>query len=508
MTIEINLPSSWCMAPLSDLGVWSGGGTPSKQNAAFWNGTIPWVSPKDMKRETIADAADHISKEAIDQSATALIASNSVLCVTRSGILAHTFPVAVCLTPVTINQDLKALTPHDGIEASYVAWALRANGRRILNSCSKDGTTVASVETSRLQAFEIPLAPSSEQLRIVNKIDELFSELENGVHSLHLTRQKLAVYRQSVLKNAFQGKLTESWRRQNYTSLESPEKLMAILKRAREATYQDRLSKWKANPKSVEKPRAPKNLSPLSAQLAAHLTPLPNAWAWDRLGWMTCGVEYGTAAKSSESGAVPVLRMGNIQNAKFDWADLVFTSDQNEIERYSLRVGDVLFNRTNSPELVGKTATYQGERPAVFAGYLIRVNQIHEIVDAQYLNLFLNSDIARQYGKSVKTDGVNQSNINGDKLANYPFPYCSLAEQKEVVRLLEEQLSVADRLELEIIDQIQRAQALRQAILDRAFSGCLVESDSASEPACELLQRINSERLPRQVGRMRRKRAA
>ena len=120
--------------------------------------------------------------------------------------------------------------------------------------------------------------------------------------------------------------------------------------------------------------------------------------------------------------------MGNIRN--FDWSDLVYTSDDDEIAKYLLHEGDVLFNRTNSPELVGKTAIYRSELPAIFAGYLIRVNQISAVVESQYLNLFLNSDVARQYGDSVKTDGVNQSNINGAKLVNYPFPYCSVQEQR------------------------------------------------------------------------------
>ena len=128
---------------------------------------------------------------------------------------------------------------------------------------------------------------------------------------------------------------------------------------------------------------------------------------------MTCGVEYSTAAKSSKSGRVPVLRMGNNPNGTFDWADLVYTSDNDEIAGYLLHDGDVLFNRTNSRELVGKTAIYRGERPAIFAGYLIRVNQIPAVVESEYLNFFLNSNVARQYGNSVKTDGVNQSNING-----------------------------------------------------------------------------------------------
>ena len=209
---------------------------------------------------------------------------------------------------------------------------------------------------------------------------------------------------------------------------------------------------------------------------------------------MTCGVEYGTAAKSSKSGTVPVLRMGNIQKGRFDWSDLVYTSDGNEISEYLLQDGDVLFNRTNSPELVGKTAIFKGERQAIFAGYLIRVNQIRAVVENQYLNLFLNSDVARQYGDSVKTDGVNQSNINGTKLVNYPFPYCSAEEQCEVVRILEKTLSIVDDTEAKIDVELQKAVTLRQAILTKAFAGYLVAQDPNDEPTSILLDRIKAER--------------
>ena len=209
---------------------------------------------------------------------------------------------------------------------------------------------------------------------------------------------------------------------------------------------------------------------------------------------MTCRVEYGTAEKSAKSGVIPVLRMGNIQNTKFTWEDLVYTSDDDEIAEYLLHYGDVLFNRTNSPELVGKTAMYRDEYPAIFAGYLIRVNHIRTVVDSQYMNLFLNSHIARQYGNSVKTDGVNQSNINGDKLSNYPFPYCSIEEQREISSILEKMISLFDETESDIIQELQKADALRQSILKTAFAGQLVEQDPQEEPASLLLDRIRSER--------------
>ncbi|ATY79222.1 type I restriction endonuclease subunit S [Aeromonas veronii] len=235
---------------------------------------------------------------------------------------------------------------------------------------------------------------------------------------------------------------------------------------------------------------------------------LPEGWAWGRLGFMTCGVEYGTAAKSSETGKVAVLRMGNIQNSRFDWQDLVYTDDADEIAKYSLRHDDVLFNRTNSPELVGKAAIYKSEQPALFAGYLIRLNQIGSIAKAQFVNLFLASHVAKQHGSKVKTDGVNQSNINGEKLANYPFPYCHVSEQDAVVAVLEDKLSNLEKLESTITTSLQQAEALRQSILKKAFSGQLVPQHSDDEPASVLLERIRSERTAQQPARKRGRKVA
>ncbi len=138
--------------------------------------------------------------------------------------------------------------------------------------------------------------------------------------------------------------------------------------------------------------------------------------------------------------------------------------------------------------------TPKDERPALFAGYLIRINHFHNVVDSQFLNLFLNSAIAKQYGNTVKTDGVNQSNINGTKLSNYPFPFCSLDEQKEVIRILDEKTSVVDVTLNEIEENLSRSEALRQSILKKAFSGQLVEQDPNDEPASVLLERIRVEK--------------
>ena len=256
------------------------------------------------------------------------------------------------------------------------------------------------------------LPPLNEQSRIVAKIEELYSELDKGVESLKIAREQLEVYRHAVLKHAFEGKLTEQWREENKHKLETPEQLLTRIRTNRDRYYQQQVKEWdvvlrtwEAKAKKEKKPIKPRKITPLTHlqdDVRTILPDIPTSWTWGKVAWMTCGVEYGTSAKSSKSGNMPVIRMGNLQNGEINWDDLVFTSDDEEIEKYSLAFGDVLFNRTNSPELVGKTAIYRGERPALFAGYLIRVNHIQTLVDSHYLNLFLNSSLAKQYGNSLR----------------------------------------------------------------------------------------------------------
>ena len=184
MRDEISLPPNWESWRLADVGQWSGGGTPSSSEASYWDGEIPWVSPKDMKTHRITTSIDTITQAALVNSAAKLIPNGAVLFVTRSGILAHSFPVATASLQVTVNQDLKAISPVEVIDPNYLAWTLRAFERRILTSCSKHGTTVHSIEIPALRELCIPIPPFPEQQRIVAKIEELFSELDKGVESL------------------------------------------------------------------------------------------------------------------------------------------------------------------------------------------------------------------------------------------------------------------------------------------------------------------------------------
>lgn len=309
------------------------------------------------------------------------------------------------------------------------------------------GTTRLKLTQGQMKHIKIPDVSIEEQNRIVSRIEELFSELDKGVETLQIIKEQLAVYRQAVLKRAFEGKFTEQWRSEHPEIENSFQTLLdSILSDGHKEKYESE-----------------KNIK---------LSKLPNLWKWIRIGDISNGPEYGTSKKSEKEGKIPVIRMGNLQKGIIDWEDLVYTSDDDEIIKYQLKAGDVLFNRTNSPELVGKTSIYRGEREAVFAGYLIRINQA-DFIDSEYLTYYMNSFTAKQYGNNVKTDGVNQSNINGKKLCSYPFPLCSVEEQKQVVYELESRLTVCDNIDKMVDTTLAQAEAMRQSILKKAFEGGL-----------------------------------
>lgn len=431
-----SLPFNWTDCALTKLGVWSGGGTPSKANPAFWkDGTVPWVSPKDMKTERIRSAEDYITTDAVENSSAKIIPANSVLMVTRSGILAHSFPVAVSECEVTVNQDLKTLTPHQEIDADYVAWFLRGQALRVLRDCAKHGTTVASVDSDRLKNFSVPLAPLNEQKRIVEKIETLFARLDKGEEAVRDVQKLLTRYRQSVLKFAVTGQLTKSDR-----------------------------SGWEA----VE------------------------------LGSLLEDIRYGTAKKCGyEPANTAVLRIPNVAGGKIDLEDVKYTDlTDRESEKLALELGDILIVRSNgSANLVARGAVVKEEAVGMsFAGYLIRLRVDQDRILPDYLQMSMASPQTRALieRQARSTSGVH--NINSSEVKAIAVELPPVPEQIEIMVAVDDALQKIVDLERWCETELKRSASLRQSILKDAFAGKLVPQDPADEPASALLARIAAEK--------------
>lgn len=302
---------------------------------------------------------------------------------------------------------------------------------------STQTTNIANISSSVLGEYTFPLPPLSEQQRIVERIEELFAKLDEAKERLQEVADSFAVRKAAILHKAFTGELTKQWRLENGVSDES--------------------------------------------------------WEEKTIGEICSSLKYGTSKKSSDDGEVVVLRMGNLQNGEIDWSNLAYTSDEEDIKKYLLKSGDVLFNRTNSPELVGKTSIYRGEMPAIYAGYLIKLDYEKNIVVGDYLNYYLNSSKAKEYYMQVKTDGVSQSNINAKKIGEFEIPLPTLPEQHEIVRLIDDLLARERSAQQATEQALASIDLMKKSILARAFRGELGTNKASEASALELLKQVLAE---------------
>lgn len=342
------------------------------------------------------------------------------------------------------------------------------------------GSTRRTLTLKRIKGVAIPIPPLAEQRRIVTKLEGLLDRVSGCQQRLAKIPVILRRFRQSVLAAACSGRLTGDWR-EGHPQEKACRAIVDAIRRRRTTRTHTASQRVK--------------LQELYARdEQADSSGLPDGWGFVTLAKLCESFDYGTSAKSQARGRVPVLRMGNIQNGTIAWGDLVYTSNAVEIKDYYLHPKTVLFNRTNSPELVGKTAIYMGERPAIFAGYLIRINHCPEL-DPEYLNFCLNTNHARAFCRSVKSDGVSQSNINAQKLGTFEVPFCSLSEQQEIVRRVKRLFALADQIEARFEWAHAQAEKLTASLLARAFRGELVPQDPNDEPASEVLARLRAETL-------------
>lgn len=192
------------MVSMRDLGRWYGGGTPSKSKPEYWiDGTVPWVSPKDMGNSTISDTEDHITEAAVAGSSTKLVPRHAVVIVTRSSILDHTLPVSFLTRPAALNQDLKAVVAADGVLPRYLFHAIRGQRAEMLRRVRRIGGSVASLDSRKLWEFEVPVPSVSDQERVVHimdRFDALTNDISIGLPAeLAARRKQYEYYRDRLL---------------------------------------------------------------------------------------------------------------------------------------------------------------------------------------------------------------------------------------------------------------------------------------------------------------------
>ena len=319
-------------------------------------------------------------------------------------------------------------------------------------------TAIPSLSRDDYDAKEVryPEAPDEQRL-IVAEIEKQFTRLDAGIAALRRVQANLKRYRAAILKAACEGSLvpTEAeLARKEGRAHEPADKLLARVLTERRQNWQGR---------SLYKEPAPPHTT--------QLPPLPQGWTWASVEQLSTRVQYGSSAKTNEnSSGIPVLRMGNIQDGKFDFDKLKYLPKaHDEFPELLLARGDLLFNRTNSAELVGKTAVYKGTpHLCSFASYLIRA-QFGDGCVPDFVSYFINSVFGRAWIAGVVSQQVGQANVNGTKLQALAIPLPPLAEQTRIVAEVERQLSVVEEQEAVVSANLQRATRLQQSILSAAF---------------------------------------
>ena len=407
--------------------------------------SIPYVNIKAFEKNIIDEYTDGVGCALCEDGDFLMVWDGS-----RSGYVGKAIKGALGSTLVKLN--------FPDIENNYAYYFLQSKFIEI-NTRAK-GVGIPHVDPNILWNYDLLIPPKLTQLAIVSKIEELFSEIEKGMESLFTAQQQLKTYRQSVLKWAFEGKLTNGL---NYDSNDLHEDYDLNIAAEPDAEYKTK--KDQANQNNHINHSSDKG-------------ELPKGWKLVKLGDVIEKPKYGTSKKCDyKINGIGVLRIPNIVKGIVDSKDLKFAKfDEKEIESYSLKEGDILTIRSNgSVDIVGKCALItKTDEQFLYAGYLIRLRPLKKLILPKYLiNILSSIDLRNQIERKAKsTSGVN--NINSEEIAGLIISFPSIAEQHRVVQEIESRLSVADKMEESITQRLQQAEALRQSILKKAFEGRLI----------------------------------
>ncbi|MFB7222878.1 restriction endonuclease subunit S [Streptomyces sp. NPDC056227] len=465
------LPDGWIQIELGKVCKIASGGTPKTDIERYWGNEIPWITPADMAKDrsqTLFDGRRGLSREGYESCSAQLLPKGSVIFSSRAPI----GYVAIAGNDLATNQGCKSAFPSSAVDAKYLYWYLVFATPEIEERAS--GTTFKEISGKKFAETKLVLPPLAEQRRIVVALEDHLSRLDAATNYFEAGVRKTKTLSQSVANRAVSGKLVD---------FPSP------------GTEKDLHLEALAHRALV----APKRRLRPAVMAAQFPTTVPTHWNVVALDELATLIEYGTSTKTraqEKSDDVPVLRMGNIQDGGLDLSSLKYLpADHMDVTKLALTDGDLLFNRTNSAELVGKTAIYRAKLgPMTFASYLIRC-QFAPGVIPEWVSMVINSTYGRQYIAAVSSQQVGQANVSGSKLAAMPIPLPSTEEQEYILAASDDFKSKASHFASILAMSRSKSTTMRRSLLIAAFSGKLVPQNPEDEPASVLLERIKAEQL-------------
>jgi type I restriction enzyme, S subunit len=377
------------------------------------------------------------------------------------------------------------------LSSRYLAWTMRSPALRGQFDKLRLGTAVPRLNIAHVRDLLVPIAPPSEQHRIVAKIEELFSDLDAGVAALERVRANLKRYRAAVLKAAVEGRLTEEWRTRRPATEPAAKLLERILAERCAKWEQDQLRKFKEAGKTPPKGWKEKYAQPLIVDADA-LSALPTGWTWatvDACAWEVTVGHVGPMKDRYQQTGVPFLRSQNVRPLRYDREGLKYVPKDfhADLAKSRLLGGELLVVRSGN---VGETCVYPTDAGEANCSDLV-ITRLLDAMAAPYVAIFVSSPTGRRSVLGMQT-GSALPHFNVGAMERSPIPVPPLAEQSEIVAEVDRRLSVADAAEKQVEHALLRAARLRQAILRRAFEGNLVEQDPTDEPVAALLEQIKA----------------
>ncbi len=406
-----------------------------------------------------------------------------------------------------IGRGLAALRPLDEIQSKFVLYLFR-NIEPIISS-QGTGSIFKAISKDFIERLEFLLPPLPEQHQIVAKIEELFSELDNGIESLGKAREQLKTYRQAVLKYAFEGKLTEKWRagqKEAGIPPEPAEKLLEQIKSERENHYQKQLEDWENaceqaksdGKKKAAKPKKPDFYPALTKKEKLDLPLLPHSWCWEKTGNLCQSIVPNRDKPKTFTGNIPWLTTPDLdlQAITVNLNLINKRLSKEEINKYNARLIPANSVIMTCVGTFGVTCINNQE--------CVINQQLHAFITHQFINSRYIAYALKYKEKYMEQNSTSTtiSYLNKTKCNSLPIPICAIDEQNAIVQEIESRLSVCDQLEQTIEDSLTKAVALRQSILKKAFSGELTkdwrekhsELVSGENSAEKLLEKIEAEK--------------
>ena len=379
----------------------------------------------------------------------------------------------------------------------FIFWMTLSNGFLSPLNKIQRGTSYPAVRNSDVFSQIVPLPPENEQIRIVAKIEELFTKLDAGKEELLQAKARLKRYRQSVLKAAMDGKLTENWRKEHGGEIEPASVLLErILQERREQWEEEQLAKYKEQGKTPPKNWRNKYKEPQTPD-TSKLSELPEGWVWMTLREVIQIIDYRGRTPPYSSKGIPHLRSANIKNGSIIWNDLKYVTEDTYdkfMTRGLPKQGDLLFT-TEAP--LGEVAFVPNKKFSLAQRIMI-LRPSKDIIKSGFLLYQIRAGSFQERLRISETGSV----VTGISSRNFkPFPLIipPLSEQQVIVSEVERRLSVANAVEAVVDAELKRSDTLRQSVLKQAFSGKLVPQDPNDEPAEKLLARIKKEKSKREA---------